>query len=120
MRGKLQEGGPNSNQDELIDSFVRELFGPEVKLDYIDKDGVSSPVRSLRLPGLKFAATNTVYSDTIFSFLYIYYISPDTPSTASKFRFLNIFLLQLFIITLNSFDLSDRNCSFYSSTFAIV
>jgi hypothetical protein len=42
MRGKLQEGGPNSNQDELIDSFVRELFGPEVKLDYIDKDGVSS------------------------------------------------------------------------------
>jgi hypothetical protein len=66
MRGKLQEGGPNSNQDELIDSFVRELFGPEVKLDYIDKDGVSSPVRSLRLPGLKFAATNTVYSDTKF------------------------------------------------------
>jgi hypothetical protein len=71
MRGKLQEGGPNSNQDELIDSFVRELFGPEVKLDYIDKDGVSSPVRSLRLQAFKFAATNTVYSDTKFLFIYL-------------------------------------------------
>jgi hypothetical protein len=41
MRGKLPDGSAITNQDELIDSFVRELFGPEVKLDYIDKDGVS-------------------------------------------------------------------------------
>ena len=29
--------------DEVIDNIIREIFGPDVNLEYIDKDAVSYP-----------------------------------------------------------------------------
>ena len=31
-------------EDEVIDNIIREIFGPDVSLDYIDKDAVSKTI----------------------------------------------------------------------------
>lgn len=33
--------------DEVIDNIIREIFGPDVNLEYIDKDAVSNTVLPL-------------------------------------------------------------------------
>lgn len=40
-------------EDEVIDNIIREIFGPDVNLEYIDKDSVSSRhASSLFIPSI--------------------------------------------------------------------
>ena len=44
MSRKREGDHPNAKrEDEVIDNIIREIFGPDVNLEFIDKDAVSSP-----------------------------------------------------------------------------
>lgn len=38
---KLEGEALTKKEDEVIDNIIREIFGPDINLEYIDKDAVS-------------------------------------------------------------------------------